>query len=238
MIGEEHCRGRVFALILDERETSRLRAAKIKPAPTATPGEKPVRRKGQLRRQLIVDTARELLMKEGLASFVLRDVADRMGITHGNLQYYFSTKEDLLIAIFDEELRKYTAAFRQAGSLASTPQGRLAAIIDASFRQLRDPTTKLWLMQFSMAHQSEKLSEILGRENTMYDQALAKELGEIAPHLTSLRRRHIAQMIRMLFDGYAVQLSWDTKETPEQLALQGEIKAAISAWIWPSDAPS
>jgi AcrR family transcriptional regulator len=204
-----------------------------KSAPLPVGAAKTVRRKGRLRRQLIIDTARELLMTDGISSFVLRNVADRLGITHGNLQYYFATKEDLLVAIFDEELRKYTATFRQAGILTSTPQGRLAAIIDASFLQLRDPSTKLWRMQFSLADQSEKLSDILGRENRIYDEALAKELGEMAPHLSPLRCLHIAQMIRLLFDGYGIQLAWDRTETPEQIALQSEIKAAIAAWIWP-----
>jgi|CXWL01.1.fsa_nt_gi AcrR family transcriptional regulator len=221
--------------IKDLKGVPRLPAAKLSLADPEISGAKPIRKKGQLRRQLIIDTARDLLMKEGLASFVLRNVADQLAITHGNLQYYFSTKEDLLLAIFDEELRKYTAAFHNASVLASTPQGRLSAIIDASIKQLKDPSAKLWRMQFSMADQSEKLAGILGRENQVYDEALANELGEIAPHLSPQRRRHIAQMIRMLFDGYSIQLVWETKETPEQGALESEIKAAISAWIWPTD---
>ena len=58
-------------------------------------------KKGDARRQQILDTAKALLLDGGPDRLALRDIAERLGITHGNLQYYFRTKQDLLVAIFD-----------------------------------------------------------------------------------------------------------------------------------------
>ena len=65
---------------------------------------KKVESKGQIRRRQIIDMSKQVLISAGYNGLVLRDIAERIGITHGNLQYYFSTKNDLLMAIFDEEI--------------------------------------------------------------------------------------------------------------------------------------
>ena len=60
-------------------------------------------RKGDAKRQQILDTAKRILLDGGPEALVLRDVAERLDITHGNLQYYFRTKQELIVAIFDRE---------------------------------------------------------------------------------------------------------------------------------------
>ena len=89
--------------------------------------------KGDAKRQRILDLAKEMLLKSGPDAFVLRDVAERLGITHGNLQYYFRTRQDLLMAIFDLEVAKYTDSMREAVAATTTRRGRLGAIIDSGF---------------------------------------------------------------------------------------------------------
>ena len=46
----------------------------------------------------IVLAARELLMDEGYAQFSMRNVAARAGVHLANVQYYFKTREDLVVA--------------------------------------------------------------------------------------------------------------------------------------------
>ena len=50
------------------------------------PDDKVTGTKGQKRRQQIIDAAKQALIEGGANSLVLRDVADQIGITHGNLQ--------------------------------------------------------------------------------------------------------------------------------------------------------
>ncbi|MBI1731425.1 MAG: TetR/AcrR family transcriptional regulator [Gammaproteobacteria bacterium] len=184
-------------------------------------------KKGQKRRQQIIDVAKELLISDGPVSLVLRDVADRLGITHGNLQYYFPTKNDLLLAIFDQEVEKYTVGMKAAVSATSTRQGRLDAIIDSGIAELKTAETALWRMMMSLASHNAEMANILKKENDLYECMVADELQVIAPGLSSKRRAHIARIIHALLDGLGIQFTYENPNGPEMRALASEIKVAL-----------
>ena len=187
--------------------------------------------KGQIRRQQIIDAAKQALIDGGSNSLVLRDVADQIGITHGNLQYYFPTKNDLLIAIFDQAVEKYTEGMKVAVSETSTRKGRLDAIIDAGIAELKSPETPLWRMMMSLADHNPDMASILKKENDLYEQVVAEELKLISPNLSIQRRRHIARIIHAILDGLGVQFSYEDADGPEMRALSSEIKIALFAML-------
>ena len=187
--------------------------------------------KGQKRRQQIIDAAKQALIEGGANSLVLRDVADQIGITHGNLQYYFPTKNDLLIAIFDQAVEKYTESMKVAVSETSTRKGRLDAIIDAGIAELKAPETALWRMMMSLADHNPDMASILKKENDLYEQVVAEELELISPELSLQRRRHIARIIHAILDGLGIQFSYEDAEGPEMRALASEIKVALFAML-------
>jgi AcrR family transcriptional regulator len=188
-------------------------------------------RKGDAKRQQILDTSKAMLLKGGPEAFVLRDVAERLGITHGNLQYYFRTRQDLLVAIFDQELAKYTDSLQKAVAATTTRRGRLAAIIDAGLTELRSPDTALWRMVMSMADHSPEMAALLKKENDLYEAVVAKELKQIAPALSTQRRRHIAKIIHAFLDGLGIQFVHEDPNSADMRALESEIKAAIVALV-------
>ena len=187
--------------------------------------------KGQIRRQQIIDAAKQALIEGGANSLVLRDVADQIGITHGNLQYYFPTKNDLLIAIFDQAVEKYTESMKVAVSATSTRKGRLDALIDAGIAELKAPETALWRMMMSLADHNPDMASILKKENDLYEEVVAEELKLISPDLSIQRRRHIARIIHAILDGLGIQFSYEDAEGPEMRALASEIKIALFAML-------
>lgn len=191
------------------------------------PNDKVAGTKGQIRRQQIIDAAKQTLIEGGANSLVLRDVADQIGITHGNLQYYFPTKNDLLIAIFDQAVEKYTESMKVAVSETSTRKGRLDGIIDAGIAELKSPETALWRMMMSLADHNPDMASILKKENDLYEQVVAEELKMISPDLSIQRRRHIARIIHAILDGLGIQFSYEDADGPEMRALAGEIKVAL-----------
>lgn len=64
------------------------------------------RRRDQNRAE-ILETAREVVLRSGLAGFTLADVADELGLTKPALYYYFDSKEALL---FELLLREWVEA--------------------------------------------------------------------------------------------------------------------------------
>lgn len=188
-------------------------------------------RKGEAKRQQILDTAKQMLLDGGVDAFVLRDVAERVGITHGNLQYYFRTKQDLMVAIFDQEIAKYTDSLQDAVAATTTKRGRLGAIIDAGLKELRSPDTALWRMVMSMADHSPDMAALLKKENDLYQSVVVKELKQIAPQLSAQRRRQIARIIQAILDGLGIQFVHEDPDSAEMRALESEIKAAIVALV-------
>ena len=188
-------------------------------------------KKGDARRQQVLDTAKRMLLENGANEFVLRDVAEQLGITHGNLQYYFPTKHALFVAIFDQEVAKYTESMKEAVSATTTKRGRLDAIIDSGLTVLRSPDTALWRMMMSMADHSKEMASILKKENDLYEAVVVKELKQIAPTLSLQRRRHIAKIIHALLDGIGIQYVHEVADSADMRALESEIKAAVFALV-------
>ncbi len=185
--------------------------------------------KGERRRQQIVEAAKDVLIKSGPGMLVLRDLAEQLGITHGNLQYYFPTKNDLLVAIFDQEVAKYTDSMKSAAAASSTRRGRLTAIVDAGLNELRSGDTALWRMLMSMADHSPEMAAILRKENELYQAMVVRELKVIAPEMSAQRRRHVAKIIQALLDGLGIQRIYQARDDADLRALESEAKAAIFA---------
>lgn len=191
--------------------------------------KKSIRRKGPQRRQTIVDAARQKLIDAGLPGLVMRDLAESLGITHGNVQYYFSTKDDLLIAIFEQEVKRYTEPMHDAIDLATSRSARISTIFDSAIEEIRSDSTALWMMLHPLARQNESLRAILASANRLYDEALAESITLIDPKLSPERRLHIAQIIRMMIDGLSIQSIYDDLQSSEMLALRGELKASVES---------
>ena len=177
--------------------------------------KKPVQERGQKRRLLILEAARAKLMEQGVGGLVLRDIADEMGITHGNLQYYFKTKNDLVKAVFDREVKKYTTGLSEA-------------VVDSGFDQLKTVETKLFITLIGIADQDKVFADILRAENEFYDQSLADEIVHIAPDLSIERRMHIAKIFRLILDGAAIDFIYNDPSDPKVSGLKGEIVVVLT----------
>jgi len=66
-----------------------------------------VSRKGAETISKIIRVGAEILLEEGFTSLTKRKIAARLGISHGNVGYYFPTREALWRAVVDYELKEY-----------------------------------------------------------------------------------------------------------------------------------
>ncbi len=71
---------------------------------TNTLSSRDVTRKGAERIVEIVRAGIEIVLEQGFSSLTKRRVAKRLGIAHGNVGYYFPTRESLWRAVVDYEL--------------------------------------------------------------------------------------------------------------------------------------
>ncbi|MBM3995399.1 MAG: TetR/AcrR family transcriptional regulator [Planctomycetes bacterium] len=56
---------------------------------------------GAIRREQIVDAAVAVINEQGIQNLSLSEIENKIGMSRGQLTYYFRTKEDILLAVFD-----------------------------------------------------------------------------------------------------------------------------------------
>ncbi|MBV9126004.1 MAG: TetR/AcrR family transcriptional regulator [Planctomycetes bacterium] len=59
---------------------------------------------GRIRRGQIIDAATVIISQQGLQNLSLSEIEKQAGMSRGQLTYYFKTKEDILLAVFDRLL--------------------------------------------------------------------------------------------------------------------------------------
>jgi len=74
-----------------------------------------VTKKGAERIAAIVETGVAILLEDGFSSLTKRRIAKRLGISHGNVSYYFPTRESLWHAVVDFELKEYYQRHHRIG---------------------------------------------------------------------------------------------------------------------------
>lgn len=84
------------------------------------------------RRAEIVRAALSVLGRRGYADTALRQIATEAGVAQGLVHYYFSSKEDLLIAVAEEIETQLAEAWGRAVRGSDDPLERIVAGLDAA----------------------------------------------------------------------------------------------------------
>src|SRR5262245_10056526 len=74
----------------------------------------------RIRREQIVEAAVAVIAEQGLHNLSLSEIEKRAGMSRGQLTYYFPTKEEILLAVFDRLLQ---LMYRRLGRPGDNPEG-------------------------------------------------------------------------------------------------------------------
>ena len=121
-------------------------------------------RVGRATREAIVQAAESVLMDFGYAQFSVQRVAARLGITPGNLNYYFPTRASLLEALIRRTLAQYR---RRVLAMGKSGGGRPAEF-GAVLRWLAEdavsgPTSSLFRQLWAIAASDARVAAAMDR---------------------------------------------------------------------------
>ena len=68
-------------------------------------------------------------MEQGYDAFVMRELAESLDIKLGNLQYYFSTKEDIVLHVLEIEAESDRALIRESLESSELPEEAFRAVV-------------------------------------------------------------------------------------------------------------
>ena len=183
--------------------------------------------KGERRKEQILDAARDVLIARGPEGFVLREVAERVGITHSNLQYYFPTTADLLVATFEREVLKYTAAATASIDRGHGLHAQIKGIVASGMRLNMAPEIALWRMALGVAEHNDDMAAVLQLVNEQYRRSVAADLQRIAPGLPADRIPSMTRALQAVLDGLAYQLALDPQPQRQIDCLQDAAATAL-----------
>ncbi len=82
------------------------------------------------KRERLIQSADNLILKQGFKQTTLADIAEDSGVPLGNVYYYFKTKEDIGKTIIENRLRGLRELLTQCSTRSSSPMDRLLTFLD------------------------------------------------------------------------------------------------------------
>jgi TetR/AcrR family transcriptional regulator, cholesterol catabolism regulator len=159
------------------------------------------------RRLRVVDEAARLFAERGYHAASVRDIAAACGMTVGAIYSHFASKEELLVAVYEEGVRRISSHVEASVARQATPRARLEAAAAA---------------HLDMLLAREPYAQVIGR-------VLPQDAPQAAPRLTALRdsyERRFAELI----DGVALPRGASRRHL--RLLLLGALNAA-QVWYRP-----
>lgn len=114
--------------------------ARAEPAPQLASDAVKAARRGHNRLPRLLDEAARVFALRGFAAASVREIVEPVGMLPGSLYYHFETKEDLLVAVYREGVRRLSEKVDDATRPLREPWARLEAACVAHLSALLDRT--------------------------------------------------------------------------------------------------
>jgi AcrR family transcriptional regulator len=186
---------------------------------------------GSIRRQQIVEAAAAIISEQGIQNLSLSEIEKKAGMSRGQLTYYFKSKEDILLAVFDRLLqrmheRAQTGEFHNC-TAAESGWERVKFLL--SHILLRPPAfPEFGALQYTFLSQISHREDFRQRLANLYEQWRSHMAGDLAaetdhrPANKKSSPRALATLVQAVIHGLFIQRAadpdaFDQKEVVELL---------------------
>lgn len=185
--------------------------------------------KGQERVEAILDAATALLADEGHAQLSLRKIAAGAGMSLGNLQYYYRTKQDVVRALLERALAQSVANveahMRSAGADSAA---RLDAGVRAILADQESPATcRFYWELWALAARDPEVARATRGFYDRYVDEVAKVLRAAHGAIGPARARNRAALVVALFEGLTLFRLGAKTLVPLERGLAQEARALV-----------
>lgn len=148
----------------------------------------------------VLQAATELFRKQGFERTTVRDLASRIGIQSGSIFHHFPSKQAILCAVMEENIRISIARLEAAGAGEAEPRQRLLKMVESELESIhseaRHALSVLVFEWRSVDDESQaKLLELRQRYEELWIQAVAELRPELAADEVFVLRKLLAGAI-------------------------------------------
>lgn len=183
--------------------------------------------KGEERREAIEAAARRMLLDEGYAGVSLRRIATKLGMSVGNLQYYFPTKDDLVESVIIGETQK---PIDLLGDVAWSPNDAPKSIrqaVGSLMQYYAGEAGRFYAIMESLALHDDRYAKLKADGYAQVVRHIEQLIGLVAPDQSNDRAAGLARVLVALIDGASLQVQFARTETDSLDALIVDVSSAI-----------
>jgi AcrR family transcriptional regulator len=178
-------------------------------------------------RNAIVLAALELFAKKGFSATTTDEIAKKAKVSKGLIFSHFPTKQDILLAIIDEEIDRFLPKFNQNDD-ARDPKEKLTTFINAWLGLLeKEPLLILLSLRLNLDVGWRK---ILRRKGKKYIELYLKKMRDLLVQAGSKKPDLDCYLIGVLFDGIAANYVAAPKLFPISAIKDYLIELLLSYW--------
>lgn len=183
--------------------------------------------KGEERREAIEAAARRMLLDEGYAGVSLRRIATKLGMSVGNLQYYFPTKDDLVESVIIGETQK---PIDLLGDVAWSPNDApksIRQVVGSLMQYYAGEAGRFYAIMESLALHDARYAKLKADGYAQVLRHIEQLIGLVAPDLSNDRAAGLARVLVALIDGASLQVQFARTETDSLDVLIVDVSSAI-----------
>ncbi len=146
---------------------------------TTTPQRSLKERQREERERLILQEGETLILEKGYNDTSMDDIATRVGVSKGTLYLHFASKDDLLLAIIETNLRTFTESMNAIITSGGSPSEKLEGLIRLVYTGSSDERIRLMDALLRVPELRIRLSEQKRETIASFWGAFAERLGAV-----------------------------------------------------------
>jgi AcrR family transcriptional regulator len=151
-------------------------------------------------RAALLEAAARLFDERGYHGTSIRDIAEATGVTPGAIYSHHASKADLLVAVYEEGVRRIAARVDAAVERARTPRARLGAASEAHLETLLDGSAFASVVIRVLPRDVPGAEDRLVALRDGYEQQFARLVGDL-PGVEVRHRRALRQALLGALNG-------------------------------------
>lgn len=162
------------------------------------------------RRPQILAAATRAIADHGFDSVRLADVADEAGVAVGTIQHYFESRDELLVAAFQEDNRRSVQQAREAGAARGGPWERIEVFAEWVTNLSR---WDLWLEYWAVAARRPDLRRVMAEAYEEWRAPIVEAVAEgvaTGEFAADVRPELVGATFIALVDGLGIQRTLGT----------------------------